>query len=412
MRLAVALTLATLAAAAAQAAEPIRIGFSDQLSGSQAPNGRALLVGIEIWAEQVNAQGGLLGRPVELVYYDDQSSPALAPGIYTKLLDVDKVDFLYCSGTNASAAIMPIVMEHQKVLFNSFALNVNAKYHYKRYFQSLPYGPDGQEAISHGFFAAAETIEPAPRSVALVGSDSEFSNNALIGARAHAKRLGLAVVYDKTYPPATIDFAPIAHVLKAAAPDLVFVASYTQDSVGMVRAANEVGLAPRLFGGAMIGLPFTAVKAQLGEMLNRLVGFEVYANEPTLRFPGIEAFLAIYQARAPEKGVDLLGYYSPVQSFATFQVLAQAVTAVGSLDQDKIADYAHGHAFKTIIGDISFGPDGEWAEPRLLTVQYRNVRGRDPRQFANAGVQAIVDPPHYKSGDLIYPYEPAGAAPK
>jgi branched-chain amino acid transport system substrate-binding protein len=404
---ALALAAATLASTAAQTAEPIRIGFSDQLSGSQAPNGRGLLLGIEIWAEQVNARGGLLGRPVELVYYDDQSNPALDPGIYTKLLDVDKVDLLYCSGTNASSTIMSLVMEHQKVLFNSFALNVNAKYHYKRYFQSLPYGPDGQDAISRGFFEAAMAIAPKPKTVALLGSDSEFSNNALIGARGHAKRLGLDVVYDKTYPPTTIDFAPIVHVLKAAAPDLIFVASYTQDSVGIIRAANEVGLDPKLFGGAMIGLPFTAVKAQLGEMLNRLLGFEVYANESTMRFPGIEAFLAIYQARAKAKGVDLLGYYSPVQSYATFQVMEQTVAAVGSLDQDKIADYAHSHSFTTVMGELRFGPDGEWAEPRLLTVQYRNVHGRDPQQFAQPGVEVIVYPPQYKSGDLLYPYQPA-----
>lgn len=388
----------------ALAADPIKIGFSDQLTGSQAPNGRAVLLGAQIWLEEINAKGGLLGRPVQLDYYDDQTNAALAPGIYTKLLDYDKVDLLYAVGTLISSTIMPIVMEHKMVLFNSFALDVNAKYHYPRYFQTLPYGPDGKMSISRGFFEAARSVTPKPQTVAFVGADTEFSKDALIGARANAARLGLKTVYDRVYPPTTVDFDPIVRVIKASGADLVFLASYTRDSVGMVRAANEIGLNPEVFGGAVIGLPFTAVKEQLGPSLNRLVGFDVYVPEPTMQFPGIDAFLKTYQSRSKAAGVDLLGFYSPVMAYATFQVLAQAVEAVGSLDQDKIAAYAHQATFKTIMGDIKFGPDGEWEQPRVLTVQYRNVHGSDIKQFTKPGVQVIVWPPAYKSGDLLYPY--------
>lgn len=366
-----------------------------------------MLLGARIWAEEVNAKGGLLGRPVVLDYYDDQSNPALAPGIYTKLIDLDKVDLLYAVSTNVSATILPLVIEHQRLLFNSFALQVNDKYHYRRIFQTLPYGPDGEDAISRGFFEAAMTIEPKPHRVALVGGDTEFSFQALSGARANAKRLGLAIVYDRTYPPNTVDFGPIARVIKSSGAELIFLASYTQDSVGMIRAVNEAGLAPKMFGGAVVGLPFTAVKAMLGPLLNGLIGFEIYVHEPTMKFPGIEAFLATYQARAKAEGVDLLGYYSPIMAYATFQVIGQAVEATQSLDQDKIADYAHQATFTTIMGDITFGPDGEWTTPRVLTVQYRNVNGGDPGQFTKPGVQVILYPPAYKSGDLQYPYAPA-----
>ncbi|HUZ74724.1 MAG TPA: amino acid ABC transporter substrate-binding protein [Stellaceae bacterium] len=405
--LAVLVAVSVLAGGGApsRAVEPIRIGFSDQLTGSQAPNGRGVLLGIKIWQEEINAKGGLLGRPVVLDYYDDQSNPALGPSIYTKLMDLDKVDLLYSVGTYIGSTIMPIVIRHNMVLFSSFALEVNAKYHYDRYFQTLPYGPHGRDAISRGFFEAAMTAKPRPRTVALVGSDTEFSHTALVGARGNAQRLGLKIVYDRTYPPATVDFDPIVRVIKEANPDLVFLASYTQDSVGMIRAANEIGLNPKVFGGAVIGLPFTAVKALLGPMLNGLLGFEVYVHEPTMNFPGIDAFLQKYQVRAKAEGVDLLGYYSPVMSYATFQVIAQAVEATHSLDQAKIAAYAHKATFKTIMGDIRFGPDGEWVEPRVLTVQYRHVHAGDPQQFTKPGVQVILWPPAYKSGDLLYPYD-------
>jgi branched-chain amino acid transport system substrate-binding protein len=126
--------IAAAGMAPALAADPIKIGFSDQLTGSQAPNGRAVLLGAQIWLEEINAKGGLLGRPVQLDYYDDQTSAGLAPGIYTKLIDYDKVDLLYAVGTLISSTIMPIVIDHNMVLFNSFALEVNAKYHYSRYF--------------------------------------------------------------------------------------------------------------------------------------------------------------------------------------------------------------------------------------------------------------------------------------
>jgi branched-chain amino acid transport system substrate-binding protein len=97
--------------AAVVAAEPIKLGFSESLTGGLAVNGRQMLLTAQIWAADVNAKGGLLGRPVELVYYDDQSNPGLVPAIYTKLLNVDNVDLLFASGTNISSAAMPTIVE-------------------------------------------------------------------------------------------------------------------------------------------------------------------------------------------------------------------------------------------------------------------------------------------------------------
>jgi branched-chain amino acid transport system substrate-binding protein len=393
--------------AAGLAAEPIKLGFSESLTGGLAVNGRQMLLTAQIWATDVNAKGGLLGRPVELVYYDDQSNPGLVPAIYTKLLNVDKVDLLFASGTNISSAAMPTIVEHGKVIMDTLALAVNEHFKYPRFFQTMPYGPDGKDAISRGFFEAAMSMDPRPQSVALIGADAEFSKSALEGARRNAQRLGLRIVHDAHYPPATVDYAPILRAVKAANADVVFVASYPTDTAGILRSVHEIGLSAKLFGGAMVGLQYSGLKMQFAEQLNNLVGYELYVHEPTMHFPGIDEFLERYRLRAEQAGVDSLGYYVPPFTYATLDILAQAVTAVGDVDPDKLANYIHSTTFKTLVGDVTFGADGEWAAPRILTIQYRDIKGSDLKQFTEPGHQVILYPPEFKTGTLVYPFSEA-----
>jgi branched-chain amino acid transport system substrate-binding protein len=143
---------------------------------------------------------------------------------------------------------------------------------------------------------------------------------------------------------------------------------------------------------------------QLGEQLNGIVCYELFVHEPTMRFPGIDDFIKSYQARAGSAGVDPLGYYVPPFTYATLQVLQQTVQAVGSLDQDKLAKHMHEASFDTIVGKIKFGEDGEWAGPRILTIQYQNIEGHGMEQFTEPGHQVILYPPDLKSGELRYPY--------
>jgi branched-chain amino acid transport system substrate-binding protein len=392
---------------AARAADPIKLGFSESLTGGLAVNGRQMLLTAQMWATDVNAKGGLLGRPVELVYYDDQSNPGLVPAIYTKLLNVDKVDLLFASGTNISSAAMPTIVEHGKLIMDTLALAVNEHFKYPRFFQTMPYGPDGKDAISRGFFEAAVSMEPRPESVALIGADAEFSKSALEGARRNAQRLGLRIVHDAHYPPTTVDYAPILRAVKAANADIVFVASYPTDTAGILRSVHEIGLSAKLFGGAMVGLQYSGLKMQFAEQLNNLVGYELYVHESTMHFPGIDEFLERYRLRAEQAGVDSLGYYVPPFTYATLDILAQAVAAVGDVDPDKLANYIHSTTFKTLVGDVTFGADGEWAAPRILTIQYRDLKGSDLKQFTEPGHQVILYPPEFKTGTLVYPFSEA-----
>jgi len=399
-----ALALAALAVPA-QAADPIKIGFSMSLTGGLAGGGKSALLAIQMWAEDVNAKGGLIGRPVQLVFYDDQTNSSQVPAIYTKLLEIDKVDLVISAyATNQIAPAMPIVMQRNLVFMALFGTGVNDTFNYPRYFQILPNGPDTRLAPSLGFLETAMTMNPKPLTIALVGADAEYAQTVLSGARETVKGLGLKVVYDKSYPPNTVDFAPVVRAIQATDPDVIFVASYPPDSVGMVRAANEVGLKPKMFGGGMIGLAFTPIKLQLGHLLNGIVAYDVYEPEPTMKFPGVEEFLKRYQERAPKEGVDPLGYYLPPYAYSEMQVLGEAVAQVGSLDQGKIADYIHKTTFHTIVGDVAFAANGEWAKSRVLFIQYRDIKDNDVDQFRQGGKTPILYPPEYKTGDLIYPY--------
>jgi branched-chain amino acid transport system substrate-binding protein len=393
---------------AASAAEPIKIGFGMALTGPLAANGKSALLGMNIWADDVNAKGGLLGRPVQLVHYDDQSSPSTVPGIYTKLLDVDKVDLVVGGyATNMLAPAMPVIMQHNMSFIGLFGLAVNTEFNYPRYFAMIPMGPEPKAAMTKGFFGLAMAQSPKPETVAIVAADAEFSRNASDGARANAKAAGLKIVYDRTYPPTTTDFTPIVQAIQAASPDLVVVCSYPLDSVGMVRAAAEIGLKAKMLGGAMVGLQSTSTKTQLGPLLNGIVNYDMWVPAPTMQFPGVLEFLKKYQAKAPSEGVDPLGYYIAPWAYADLQVLGAAVEGTKSLDQAKLAAYMHEATFKTIVGDIKFGAQGEWSQPRVLQVQFQHVKGNGLDQFRDTSNLVVLDPPQYKSGSLIYPYTAA-----
>jgi len=392
----------------ARAADPIRIGFGMAQTGPLAANGKSALLAMQIWRDDINAKGGVLGRPVEFVVYDDQSNPSTVPGIYTKLLDVDKVD-LVVSGyaTNMIAPAMPVVIQHNATFLSLFGLAVNSEFHYPKYFTITPNGVNPTIAGTIGFFEVGEAQNPKPKTLALVAADAEYSKNSAEGARTNAKKFGWNIVYDKTYPPNTTDYSPIIRAIQAANPDAVFVASYPLDSVGLIRAANEIGLKTKLFGGGMVGLQATAIKLQLGALLNGVVNYDFWLPAKTMMYPGVAEFLAKYQAKATDVGVDPLGYYMGPWAYTYMQVLAAAVEGAKGLDQDKIADYLRDNTFKTVMGDIKFGEDGELAESHAVMVQFQHLAGNDIDQFKDGKNPIVVWPAKYKDGEVIYPYDAA-----
>ncbi len=397
------------APAAAQTGKPITIGFAMSLTGPLAAIGKQSLLGMKIWEEEINAKGGLLGRKVQLIHYDDQSTPSTVPGIYTKLLDVDKVDLVMGPyATNMIAPAMPVVMQKGKVFMGLFGLAVNSEFQYPKYFAMIPTGPDPKPSFTEGFFDVAARQNPKPQTAAIVAADAEFANNACEGARANAKKQGFKIVYDRRYPPATADFAPIVRAIAAANPDVVAICSYPLDSVGMVRAVNELNFRPKMIGGAMVGLQATVFKNQLGPLLNGWVNYETWVPAKSMTFEGTDAFFKRYQARAGAEGVDPLGYYLGGWGYAYAQVFEQAIRAANTLDDNKIAEVLSKNTFKTIHGEIKFGKNGEWTQSAMLQVQYRGIKpGANIETWRGMDAQVVLTPDRFKTGDIIYPFEKA-----
>src|SRR5215475_14484426 len=316
--------------AAAQTGEPLKIGYSMALSGGLGPNGRSALLAQKIWEEDTNAKGGLLGRPVKLIYYDDQTNPATVPGIYTKLLDIDKVDLIIGGyGTNLLAPAMPVAMQRKKVLIGLLGNAVNSAFNYPNYFSMIPTGPDPNLSVTKDFFDVAVRQNPKPKTVAIVAADAEF------------------------------------------------------------------------------GLQSTAIKARLGPLLNGWTNYDYWLPVPKMQFAGMDDLMKKYQARAAVEGVDALGYYMVPWAYSQLQVLQQAVVATTSLDDSTLGDYIRANTFTTVLGDVRFGSNGEWAQSRMLQVQFQNIKSNDLAQFKDISTQVVVAPAEYESGKVIYPYEKA-----
>ncbi|HWX60784.1 amino acid ABC transporter substrate-binding protein [Bradyrhizobium sp.] len=385
---------------------PIKIGMSMPQTGGLAAGGKASLLGIEIWRDDVNARGGLLGRKVELVVYDDKSSASETPAIYAKLLDVDKVDLLFAPyATVPTAPIMPLVKQRGMLLMGNFSFQVNSKVHHDMWFNNAPWGP--ADAWATGFLGLGQ--KAGGKTVALLSADQEFAQNLITTARDVAKKMNLPVVFDQTYPPSTAEFSSIIRALNAAKPDIVYVASYPPDSAAILRAINEIGVGDnvKIFGGAMVGLQFAGIMENLGSLLNGVVNFNTWLPEPSMYFDGTKAFFETYSKRAVEAKVDPLGYYLAPYGFTMGQLIEQAVTATKSLDQKTLAKYLREHVHKTIVGPIEYAADGEWKETATLEAQFHGVKDKNLDQFRSSGRQVILFPERLKTGDLVTPFEAA-----
>ena len=404
----IAVTLLGLTSGAIAQQPPIKIGMSMPQTGGLAGGGKASLLGIEIWRDDVNAKGGLLGRKVELVVYDDKSSASETPAIYSKLLDVDKVDLLFAPyATVPTAPIMPMVKQRGLLLIGNFSFQVNSKVGHDMWFNNAPWGPADSWAASFldlGQKAGGKTI-------ALLAADQEFAQNLAKTAREVAtKTLNMQIVFDQAYPPNTVEFSSIIRALKAAKPDIVYVASYPPDLAGILRAVNEIGVGDnvKIFGGGMVGLQFGAVMENMGSLLNGVVNYNSWLPGTEHVFRGDEGVLRdLCEARRGSQGRSAGLLSSRPIGYAMGQLIEQAVKATKSLDQKAIAKYLRENEHKTIVGPIAFSADGEWKETATLQAQFRGVEDKNIEQFRAAGKQVILFPEKLKSGDLITPFEAA-----
>jgi branched-chain amino acid transport system substrate-binding protein len=271
----------------------------------------------------------------------------------------------------------------------------------------IPTGPHPNTALTQGFFEIAGQQKPKPETVAILVADAPFSQSPVQGAKENLAKQGMRVIWEGKYPLSTADFTPYVKDIKRINPDVLFLCSYINDSIGLIKAVTAVGLSPKIVGGAMIRPQNGVVKTALGALLNGLVNYEYWLPVPSLLNPGIQSLVATYQARAEKAGADPLGYYVAPMAYAQLQVLEQAVRAVGGVDDAALSDYTRKTTFDTVVGKVAFGEGGGWAQPRVLTVQFQNIQTNDISEFKKPNTQAVVYPSEIASGNVVYPHAKA-----
>jgi branched-chain amino acid transport system substrate-binding protein len=385
--------------------EPIRIGYCLSLSGILAPNGKTAYLAHKLWEENINNNGGLLGRRVQLVCIDDQTNPYLVLEIYRKLLVEEKVDLIIGGyGDNSIKPAMPLVIENKRFFVGLMGLAVNQEFNYGNYFVMIPTGPDPGIGLTEGFFSVAAWQHPMPETVAIICADAPFSKSPVQGAKQNCTKHGMRVVFEESYSLSTNDFSPIIRKVQQTGADILFMCSYVADSVGLIRAINKEGLETKLVGGAMIGPQNGSVKLELGPLLNGLVNYEYWLPVEKMMYPGVKEMIEKYQSRAQQEGTDPLGYYVAPMAYAQLQIVEQAIATTKSLDDNALAAYTRDAVFHTVVGDVKFGTGGGWTEPRVLTVQYQHLTDNSIAQFKDAKTQVVLVPEAFSSGNLIAPY--------
>ena len=406
-----AFALTALAAPAqAQSGQPIKIGFGMALTGPLAANGKQALLGMKIWEEETNAKGGLLGRPVKLVFYDDQSNPSTVPGIYTKLLDVDKVDLVVGAlrhqhdragdaGRDAEGQGLHRPVRRSMRTTSSSIRNTSrccrpARTRSRR----------SPKASSRS--AAAQN--PKPQTVALVAADAEFSHNACEGARENAKKYGFKIVYDKTYPPSTTDFTPIVRAIQAANADIVIdlLLSARLGRHG-ARRVNELGLQAeddRRRDGRSAG---HRVQDAARPLLNGIVNYETWVPSEKLMTPApTRSSRSIRRAPAPKASTR-----SATISAAgamPISVLGQAIEGDQEHRRRQDRRLPPQDTIQDHHGRLKFGTDGEWAKSGMLQVQYHGIKRRRRRPLeGHELLRPCSRRRTSRPATLIYPYEKA-----
>jgi len=370
--------------------KPIRIGVTSGLTGLDSQVIHTATIPQDMWAEQVNSHGGLLGRPVEWVRYDDKADTSFCAVLYEKLIMEDKVDLLFSPfGTGVTHAAVPIADKHGMVIISTVTLSEELnKAGFKHHFCVWPTGTDVYRNYLQEIFNVLETVpaDERPKTMGIVTFDYEANQGMRRSMKEYwAPKYGIDVVLDEVYPDPTIDFTPTLSKVKAANPDFFFANTMIPDCFGVFRAAKQVDFNPKLaFNG--VGMQYPGIRKDLGDAAQHVFFPGIWMPvAPWTKAPGCTEFMDEYAKRAGEEAT-----YAAAATWVGLQILQKAVEDTQSLDQEKLREYLSTTRFDTLMGSQKFDANGI-AEYNCKLLQVFE------------GNAVCVGPANDKTQDPVYP---------
>ena len=361
----------------ALAQAPIKIGASLSLTGTYAQPGSYQKEGYELCQDHLNAKGGLLGRKVEFVFYDDQSMPATGVRLYEKLITEDKVDAVMGPYSSPiTEAVANVSEKYQKVMVSPLAATTSIFKKGRKYI-FMVISP--AEAYLDGLVDMA--AKRGLKTIAVINEDTLFTKASAVGVAEIAKKKGMQVVFQEAYPKGNTDFSALLTKLKAANPDVIAASTYFDDAVAITRQMKELNVNAKMYGVTVGGdLP------KFYELLKQNAEYVYGATqwEGNLPYPGQKEFVDSYQKKFGHEPV-----YHSAAGYAGCVIYGEAVKRAGTLDSDKVRDQLLKLETRTFFGDYKVDGDGfqvahkmvmfQWQDGKKVTVWPDDLANGKPR---------------------------------
>lgn len=382
-----------LAGVATEAQGPIRIGASLSLTGTYAKLGKNQHEGYQLCQKDLNAKGGLLGRKVEFVVYDDQSMPPTGVRLYEKLITEDKVDGVMGPYSSpVTEAVVNVTEKYKKILVTPLAATTSIfRKEPRRKYIFMILSP--AEVYLEGLVDMA--AKRGLKTVAVINEDTLFSKAAAAGAVDLAKKKGLQVVFTEAYPKGNTDFSALLTKIKNAAkgpdgraetPDVIAAATYFDDAVALTRQMRELNVNPKMYG--------VTVGGDLPEFYDTLKGSAEYIYgatqwEPVLAYPGNKEWFESYKAEFKHEPS-----YHSAAGYAGCMIYAEGVKRAGSLDADRVREQLLKLESRTMFGDYKVDQDGFQMAHKMVTFQWQKEK------------KVVVWPDDLAQGKILFPTPP------
>jgi branched-chain amino acid transport system substrate-binding protein len=343
----------TMGIGLALAAEVVKIGAVAPKTGPLA-GGAAVThwPNVQLWVEQVNARGGLKLKTgpaqIELVEYDDRTTPGETITAVQRLATQDNVDFIIAPyGTGLNLAAAPILAKYGYPQIAVTAITDKIAELTQRYptiFFMLGDTTAFTKSVAD-ILAKMHAAGAMGNRIAMVNVADAFGIELANAARPIFKEAGLDIVYDKSYPLGTQDLAPLVKGAKAAKPDAFVAWSYPPDTFGLTEQAKIEALEVKAYYTA-VATAFPTFVGKFGQSIEGVLG----AGGINPDTPEMQAYLQAHKqvtGKAPD-------YWASAVVYASLQILAQAIEGVGAKDRQAVTDYIKQHTFNTVIGPVAF----------------------------------------------------------